>query len=92
MRVELAPVQPPPCVCGELTEEGALGPSVALAEATFLDAFGPGQTLSLGDFLKVDVRRMAALGRQYADLKLGGTDAAVIATAERFGHHARRDR
>lgn len=29
--------------------------------------------------------RMAALVRQYADLKLGGTDAAVIATAERLG-------
>jgi uncharacterized protein len=29
--------------------------------------------------------RMAVLVRQYADLKLGGTDAAVIATAERLG-------
>jgi uncharacterized protein len=28
---------------------------------------------------------MAVLVRQYADLKLGGTDAAVIATAERLG-------
>jgi uncharacterized protein len=28
---------------------------------------------------------MAALVRQYADLPLGGTDAAVIATAERLG-------
>jgi uncharacterized protein len=57
----------------------------AIAEATFLDAFGPGQTLSLGDFLEDDVMRMAALVRQYANLKLGGTDAAVIATAERLG-------
>lgn len=57
----------------------------ATAEATFLDAFGPGQTLSLGDFLEEDVTRMAVLVRQYADLKLGGTDAAVIATAERLG-------
>ena len=55
------------------------------AEATFLDTFGPGQKLSLGDFLQDDVMRMAVLVRQYADLKLGGTDAAVIATAERLG-------
>lgn len=57
----------------------------AIAEATFLDAFGPGQTLSLGDFLEKDIMRMAVLVRQYADLNLGGTDAAVIATAERLG-------
>jgi predicted nucleic acid-binding protein len=57
----------------------------ATAEATFLDAFGPGQTLSLGDFLEEDIMRMAVLVRQYADLKLGGTDAAVLATAERLG-------
>ena len=50
-----------------------------------LDTFGPGQKLSLGDFLQDDVMRMAVLVRQYADLKLGGTDAAVIATAERLG-------
>lgn len=57
----------------------------ATAEATFLDAFGPGQTLTLGDLLEEDIMRMAVLVRQYADLKLGGTDAAVIATAERLG-------
>ena len=57
----------------------------ATAEATFLDAFGPSQALSLGDLLEEDIMRMAVLVRQYADLKLGGTDAAVIATAERLG-------
>ena len=38
--------------------------------------------------------RMAVPVRQYADLKLGGTDAAVIATAERLGitHGATVDR
>jgi predicted nucleic acid-binding protein len=55
------------------------------AEATFLDAFGPGQALTLGDLIPDDTKRMAALVRQYADLGLGGTDAAVIATAERLG-------
>jgi predicted nucleic acid-binding protein len=35
--------------------------------------------------LAEDMQRMAALVRQYADLGLGGTDAAVIATAERLG-------
>jgi predicted nucleic acid-binding protein len=39
----------------------------------------------LGDFLEEDVARMAVLVRQYADLRLGGTDAVVIATAERLG-------
>jgi len=57
----------------------------AQAEATFLDAFGPGQMLSLGEFPPEDMTRMAALVRRYADLGLGGTDAAVIATAERLG-------
>lgn len=57
----------------------------ATAEASFLDAFGPDQAFSLGVLLQEDVTRMAALVRQYTDLKLGGTDAAVIATAERLG-------
>lgn len=56
----------------------------AKAEATFLDALGPGQQLSLGELLPDDMTRMAALVRQYADLGLGGTDAAVIAMAERL--------
>jgi len=66
----------------------------AKAEATFLDAFGPGQSLSLGELLQDDMKRMAALVRQYADLRLGGTDASVIATAERLGvkHVATVDR
>ncbi len=55
------------------------------AEAAFLDEIGPGKALSLGTLLQEDVVRMAVLVRQYADLALGGTDAAVIATAERLG-------
>jgi predicted nucleic acid-binding protein len=57
----------------------------ANAEAAFLEAFGPGQAFTLGNLIEPDLLRMAALVRQYADLPLGGTDAAVIATAERLG-------
>jgi predicted nucleic acid-binding protein len=57
----------------------------ALAEAAFLDAFGPGQAFTLVDLQAGDVARMAALVRQYADLNIGGTDAAVVAIAERLG-------
>jgi uncharacterized protein len=56
----------------------------AEAEGVFLDAFGPGQAFTLGDLLQTDLERMAALVRQYRDLRLGGTDAAVIAVAERL--------
>jgi uncharacterized protein len=57
----------------------------AAAEAIFLDSFGPGQAFILGDLLAADVVRMAELVRQYGDLPLGGTDAAVISVAERLG-------
>jgi predicted nucleic acid-binding protein len=57
----------------------------AEAEAAFLDALGPGQAFTLGDLLPVDIGRMAELVRQYGDLPLGGTDAAVISVAERLG-------
>lgn len=33
----------------------------------------------------VDLRRMSELVRQYADRRLGGTDASLIAVAERLG-------
>lgn len=51
----------------------------------FLEGIGPGQTFRLGDLLERDLPRVAALVRQYADLPLGGTDAAVVAVAERLG-------
>jgi len=76
-------IVPPPVIAEACYLIGRhLGPS---PEATFLDAFGPGQAFTLGSLLEADLRRMAALVRQYADLPLGGTDAAVIATAERLG-------
>jgi uncharacterized protein len=76
-------VVPPPVIaeaCFLIGEH--LGPN---AEAAFLDAFGPGQVFTLGDLLERDLVRMAALVRQYGDLPLGGTDAAVVAVAERLG-------
>jgi predicted nucleic acid-binding protein len=76
-------IVPPPVIAETCYLIGrTLGPSL---EAAFLDAFGPGQAFTLGTLLEADLPRMAALVRQYADLPLGGTDAAVIATAERLG-------
>lgn len=57
----------------------------ARAEAALLVSIGPGQAFQLGDLLEMDLARMAELVEQYADLPLGGTDAAVIALAERLG-------
>ncbi len=57
----------------------------AEAEAAFLDALEPGQAFVLGDLVAADLTRMSDLVRRYADLPLGGTDAAVVAVAERLG-------
>ena len=54
------------------------------AEASFLRAFEAGQ-LELADLTPPDVSRMAELVEEYASLRLGGTDASVIAIAERLG-------
>lgn len=81
---EPAPMIVPPMVVAEACY--LIGRHLgARAEATFLDAFGPAQRLTVGELLPEDTTRMAALVRQYADLGLGGTDAAVIAMAERLG-------
>lgn len=57
------------------------------AEATFLDNVGTGggYPYQLVELVHEDVRRMAELVRRYADRRLGGTDASVIALAERLG-------
>ena len=74
---------PPPVIAEACYLIGRhLGPK---GEAAFLDAFGPGQAFTLGTLLEPDLTRMAAQVRQYADLPLGGTDASVIAIAERLG-------
>ena len=61
-----------------------LGPS---AEAAFLDSVGtgPDYTFQLVELVDSDLRRMSSLVRQYASLRLGGTDASVVAICERLG-------
>lgn len=61
-----------------------LGPT---AEAAFLDSvgMGPGYTFQLVVLVDSDPRRMSGLVRQYAGLRLGGTDAPVAAICERPG-------
>lgn len=61
-----------------------LGPE---AEASFLDSVGtgPDYTFQLVELVDSDLRRMSALVRKYADLRLGGTDASVVAVGERLG-------
>lgn len=57
----------------------------AEVEASFLESIGPGRPFRLTDLTDEDIDRMAVLVRQYADFPLGGTDASVIAVAERLG-------
>jgi uncharacterized protein len=56
----------------------------AEVEAAFLDAVADG-TLQLVDLTTEDVERMAELVRQFSSFPLGGTDASVVAVAERLG-------
>jgi len=60
-----------------------LGPA---AEAAFLDSMGTGDNYAfqLAGLADSDIRRMAELVRRYADRRLGGTDASVIAVCERL--------
>lgn len=66
-------------VCYWLNQHG--GPSV---EAAFLDSVADG-TCTLVDLTREDVARMAELVRQFSSFPLGGTDASVVAVAERLG-------
>jgi uncharacterized protein len=56
------------------------------AEAQFLDSVGsePARRRSV-NLIDADLRRMSELVRQYADRRLGGTDASLVAVAERLG-------
>ena len=58
----------------------------AKAEAAFLDSVGNGldYPFQLAELTGSDLRRMAELVRRYADRRLGGTDASVIALCERL--------
>ncbi|MER5780371.1 PIN domain-containing protein [Streptomyces mobaraensis] len=53
------------------------------AEAVFLDDLALGAYGTVTGLMPEDLERMADLVRTYADLPLGGTDASVIAVAER---------
>jgi len=57
-----------------------LGPQ---READFLDTIANGD-LSVEYLIAADYLRMAELVRTYADLRLGSTDASVVAIAERL--------
>ncbi len=66
-------------VCYLVGERGGAG-----AETAFLRAFEAGD-FTLADLTPADVTRMADLVERYADLGLGGTDASLVAIAERLG-------
>lgn len=53
------------------------------AEVQFLRDIRPGG-LQLAELTTADVARMADLVERYADLRLGGTDASLVAIAERL--------
>ena len=57
------------------------------AEAQFLDSVGsePARRFRSVNLIDADLRRMSELVRQYADRRLGGTDASLVAVAERLG-------
>lgn len=63
---------------------GARDRGGAAAEARFLRSFSTG-LLELADLTVADLARMAELVERYADLGLGGTDASLVALAERLG-------
>jgi hypothetical protein len=54
----------------------------AAAEAAFLRSFTTGD-LVIANLADADLERMAQLVEQYADFPLGGSDASLIAIAER---------
>lgn len=53
-------------------------------EALFLDDLAVGAYGTVTGLMPEDIQHMSDLVRQYADLPLGGTDASVIAVAERL--------
>lgn len=56
---------------------------ITAVDAAFLDSFAEG-TFTLVELTTEDVERMAELVRQFASFPLGGTDASVVAAAERL--------
>ncbi|MDT0276854.1 type II toxin-antitoxin system VapC family toxin [Blastococcus goldschmidtiae] len=81
----------------ETLDEPLLVPPTVLAEVCYLlnEWSGPGAEvrflrdlrsggLQLAELTTADVARMADLVERYADLRLGGTDASLVAIAERL--------
>jgi predicted nucleic acid-binding protein len=66
-------------VCYLLARDGGAAP-----EAAFLRSFATG-FLTVAELTAGDLARAAELVERYADLPLGGTDASVVALAERLG-------
>jgi predicted nucleic acid-binding protein len=56
----------------------------AEVEASFLESLATDDPFTVESLRSTDHLRAAALVRKYADFPLGGSDAAVIALAERF--------
>ena len=59
----------------------------AETEAVFLEDVGTAadSPYHLVNLVDADLRRMTELVRQYADRRLGGTDASIVAVCERLG-------
>jgi predicted nucleic acid-binding protein len=56
----------------------------AEVESEFLEDLADGTYGTIAAILPKDLHRMSVLVRQYADMRLGGTDACVVAVAERM--------
>lgn len=57
----------------------------AAVEAAFLESLAAADPFEVTAPMESDYRRTAELVRRYADFPLGGSDAAVVALAERMG-------
>lgn len=93
--------EPDHAACARLLREGTgplVVPAMVIAEATFMieRAGGPAAEARFLRSLRApryvieaptpgDLDRAAELVEQYADLSLGGTDASMVALAERLG-------
>lgn len=82
----MEPLLIPPTVLAEVCYliDRVLGPGV---EAVFLDDVGIGDQYPYRflELVEADLRCMGELVRQYADRRLGGTDASIVAVCERIG-------
>lgn len=83
----LANAQSPLLVIGPVIAEVCylLGREVgAAAEARFLKGLATSDSIDVAELENEDLERAAELVEQYSDFPLGGTDAMIIAVAERL--------